>query len=298
MPDQTKTQPLANLAPAGKRWKARRLRPLCAPVAQVADLLVLSFAALSLQFLLTGGGAFRSAALTIKNVLLLLLCLVVWRLVLGSVGMYAPHRTRSLWDYGLRCVAGLNGCTLVLALIEMVWHRPGGVWRLLAVFWVTALAGMVLVRGLLWAKAGQHRAGRTGASWAGSGRRNLLIVGSGMRARELYAQVMEASPDGMYRMLGYLDSQLQDRCVPESMILGALADLEDVLLRHEVDEVVIALPMRTDYEAVGQVIATCQALGVQSQYFTDHFRLPQVDRPAAVHAPGEQTGRIPGPHER
>ena len=53
--------------------------------------------------------------------------------------------------------------------------------------------------------------------------------------------------------------------------LGPLRDLESVLIHEVVDEVLIALPIRSCYERIQEVIHTCERLGVQSAYLADIF---------------------------
>ena len=287
---QKSPDPQPSLLPfAGNRWKPRRLRPIAGSLAQAADLLILSGAYLGivlLPYLRRVHGSVSGVlqlSVSVRIVLVAALCVSTWRMIFVSVGLYTPQRTRSLMDYLLRCLIGLNSCTLVVGLIEVVLHSPASVWVVCELFWAVALGCMVLVRGMLLFRAGRARSRK---------RRTLIVVGSGQRAREVYAE-LEAHAEWDYQLLGFVDSEPQGGFVPAGMILGGIDDLEKILTQTVVDEVMIALPMKSQYEAVGYSIAVCQMLSIQSQYFTEYFgsasRTPHANR----NRPGEQAALQP-----
>jgi exopolysaccharide biosynthesis polyprenyl glycosylphosphotransferase len=52
---------------------------------------------------------------------------------------------------------------------------------------------------------------------------------------------------------------------------GSLSDLESILMRREMDEVLIALPIRSHYGEIQRVIETCWRLGIRCRYLADVF---------------------------
>ncbi len=280
MPD---TLPGLNSPWSGKGWKPRRLLPLFGRLVQAADLILLSAAWLGILLVARSSRSDRSFGPLLhltgsfRPILVAILCVFTWRIILVSVGMYSPRRTRSLADYLLRCIIGLNSCTAVVALIEAVLHGSGHLWRIGELFWVLCLLGMIFVRVVL--LLGSRKVGPRARS-----PRNLVVVGSGQRASLVMAE-LEAHAEWDYRLLGFVDSEPQGGFVPASMILGGIDDLERILTNLTVDECVIALPMKSQYEAVGYSIAVCQMLGIQSQYFSDSIGAgftkpgPQPTRP-------------------
>jgi exopolysaccharide biosynthesis polyprenyl glycosylphosphotransferase len=180
-----------------------------------------------------------------------------------SVGVYSPMRTRSLTNYLFRCVIALNSCTAVVGLIEVILRPGRDAWHTVEVFWVVALVVTVALRALLlvfdWLLRPMFRRGR-----------NLIIVGSGERARQVFEE-FKLHTEWDYRLVGFVDSEPQGGFVPAELILGGIDELEQILMHTVVDEVVIALPIKSQYEAVDSAITICQMLGIQSQYFTDYF---------------------------
>jgi exopolysaccharide biosynthesis polyprenyl glycosylphosphotransferase len=76
-------------------------------------------------------------------------------------------------------------------------------------------------------------------------------------------------------VLGFVDS-VANETVPRSRFvvrrtLGALDDLERILLREHVDEVHVGLPIRSHYGQIQEAIRVCERVGVKLVYPTDVF---------------------------
>jgi exopolysaccharide biosynthesis polyprenyl glycosylphosphotransferase len=101
---------------------------------------------------------------------------------------------------------------------------------------------------------------------------DVLVVGSGRRAQAMSGEVF--GPGGVRgRVVGFMDTAqavtahgLRDRW------LGRVEDLEAVVMRQAVDEVLIALPIKSCYGQIQDVIHTCERLGIQCTYLADVFQ--------------------------
>jgi exopolysaccharide biosynthesis polyprenyl glycosylphosphotransferase len=100
--------------------------------------------------------------------------------------------------------------------------------------------------------------------------RNAVIVGGGERAARV-CEELRNHLEWDYRMLGFVDSVSAEPLGSGGPNLGRVADLEDVLMRHVVDEVIVALPIKSHYTAIERVIAVCERIGVEVQYSEDLF---------------------------
>lgn len=235
-------------------------------LAQMLDLLVLSAAYLSLHFFPLArqrgiaSGDFLQMTLTLRGLVCGAFCLLSWRVILLAAELYTARRRRTFADYLLRWVIGVNACALAAGLANTFLNEPVGSWRFLEQFWALSLLGMSLVRAAILLRIRWRDAHE---DW------KLLIVGSGPRAGQVVAELEESSTR-RYQLLGFVDSQPQEGFVPASMMLGGITDLEQLLVTHRVDEVMIALPMKSQYETVGYTIAVCQMLGIRSSYRTDY----------------------------
>jgi hypothetical protein len=56
-------------------------------------------------------------------------------------------------------------------------------------------------------------------------------------------------------------------------MLGSLNQLEEILMSHVVDEVFIALPIKSCYTDIQAVIRSCEKVGVESKYLSDVFQV-------------------------
>ena len=272
---------------SGTSWSPRRLRAVSGRICQAADLIILSGGFLGIVILpsLTGdhsnlAGLFE-LRISLRNIFVAVMCISTWRMILMSVGMYTPSRTRSLSDYFFRCIIGLNSCTGVVGLVEVVLKSRTNAWQVVQSFWMSCFAMMLLLRValLLFDRTVRPRLRRT---------RSLIIVGSGERAQKVLTE-LQAHTEWDYRLVGFVDSEPQGGFVPAEMILGGIDALEHILMHTVVDEVVIALPIKSQYEAVDRAIGICQMLGIQSQYFTDYFGSAVTKRPAYTQPEG---GRV------
>ena len=254
----------------GSAWTPRRLRAVSSRLCQAIDLIALGGAFLGIVVLpdfLHADGSFNEflqLRVSLSNIIIAVFCVSTWRVVLMSVGVYSPLRTRSFRDYVFRCVIGLNSCTAVVGLIEVILGKRQIVWHVVEIFWVVSLLLMAGARLML---VGFDRVFRP----LMRRKRNLIIVGSGERAKQVYED-FKVHTEWDYSLIGFIDSEPQQGgFVPANLILGGIDSLEQILMHTVVDEVVIALPMKSQYETIGHIIEICQMLGIQSQYFTDYF---------------------------
>ena len=107
-----------------------------------------------------------------------------------------------------------------------------------------------------------------------SGSRDLIIVGSGPRAWASYERFQDPSHHYTH-VLGFVDSpngHLVSAAIQRQM-LGGLDELEAILMKQPVDEVVIALPAKSCYEQIQTAIQVCERAGVEAQYPSDVFQL-------------------------
>ena len=272
MEDRPRWNSTVNPPFSGGDWSPLRLRAVSGPLCQTIDMTILTGVYLAIAVLPISvqddgvPGGLLQPWLSPRNLLLAVMCLSTWWVILTSLAVYTPGRTRSLPAYVFRCVVGLNSCTAVVGLIEVVLHAGRDAWHLVEMYWLACLVLMTLARVvlLLFDRTVRRDPRRT---------RNVLIVGSGERAEQVFHE-LQARDEWDYRLVGFVDSEVQGGFVPEGLLLGGIGQLEEILPRMDVDEVVIALPLKSHSEVVGHAISVCQRLGVESQYFTDYFDAP------------------------
>jgi exopolysaccharide biosynthesis polyprenyl glycosylphosphotransferase len=243
----------------------RRLYIRACQVADTAVALVSLVAALlltNLGHMPTGLDGFLAVRITLEKLLLVCLFLLVWQTSFGLSGLYDWNRPINL-SQELSSAAAASTVGSVCSLIFVLRSSSGafGVGTALY-FWLAATGLVLLSRTILHALA---------LDSATSGSRDVIIVGSGPRASRLYRQLVGDRP-AECNVLGFVDS---NDAIPDDEIgrrlLGKLDQLESILMHRALDEVVIALPMRSSYSAIQNVIQVCERVGVRAKYLADVF---------------------------
>ena len=134
-------------------------------------------------------------------------------------------------------------------------------------FFVVALVGTIVSRTILKALV-------VGVRQNGRSLKNLVIVGCGPRGAE-FGKKVRNRPDFGYLLLGYIDeipppdNPLHGR--PEN-ILGPPSRAREILESHDVDEVVITLPIASHYQTIADVISMCEELAIDILVPSDFFQ--------------------------
>jgi exopolysaccharide biosynthesis polyprenyl glycosylphosphotransferase len=103
--------------------------------------------------------------------------------------------------------------------------------------------------------------------------KNLLIVGTGKRARA-FADFMAGHKEWGYRVTGFLDSspQIVGKEVGGWPVIGTLGDLPRILKEKVIDQVVFVIPRKWLVD-IEECVKHCEAVGVPATLSTDFFEL-------------------------
>jgi exopolysaccharide biosynthesis polyprenyl glycosylphosphotransferase len=235
----------------------------------------------------TGLGAFLALSLTLKNLLLLALTILAWRGIFLALGLYNYNKIRSR---AYETVAVALACSLFSVVSLFLWpvlfsNTPS--LKATLIIWSCTLVAALAVRYSL-------RLYELEISPRMREERNILIVGTGPRAQQIYR---EAVKQRSWSVLGFLDAVGGYRCPAdlESMFLGPIEKLERILMQHVVDEVLIALPILSCHEQIQFVITQCEKMGVEVRYFPHVFKscLTARQDDAAAEIPAVVLSEIP-----
>lgn len=206
-----------------------------------------------------GLNSFLSARITVKNVLLLIFLATAWPLVFHLFGLYQARVCRHFKSEAGRLIAATTagaGLALVFPLTSStgtvtVWQMP--------YFWLAQLTLCLLVRtGRRAVDHARHRHSR-----------RALIVGSGHLARRAYRDI-HSDRSHRYEVVGFVDDPISGH--HSEPLIATLMDLEQILMREVIDEVVIALPVKSCYQQIQYVISVCERAGVKAKYGADMFK--------------------------
>ncbi|MBL8488313.1 MAG: sugar transferase [Rhodocyclaceae bacterium] len=188
---------------------------------------------------------------------------IAWHAAMKMSGVYRSHRLSSAQN--VREI--LNGSALGslfaagLAVLFQLREIPFAVaftaWMLAAV--LTMASRLVLYRVLVLLR--RH----------GRNLRAVLILGSGSRAEAVLGLIKDAAAG--YRALGYVDAEPNREWEERTGLryLGSLPVLPKVLAANVVDEVFVALPLRSHYDATAVAIRQCEEQGVLVRLPLDIF---------------------------
>jgi exopolysaccharide biosynthesis polyprenyl glycosylphosphotransferase len=201
----------------------------------------------------------------LTKLLLMMAFLGAWHTSFAAVELYDPRRVRRWRDEAQRLVAGTLPGTV--ALLGYLASHPGPriedsrLFGAAAAFWLIAFFGTSgtrsVLRLVLPAKAGPRRP-------------RVLILGNGPRGQRVQ-RTLAADPSG-HEVLGFVDSRRNGVPLDVSRrTLGTLDELERLLMRNVVDEVIIALPVKSKYAQIQHAISTCERMGVDARYLADVF---------------------------
>jgi exopolysaccharide biosynthesis polyprenyl glycosylphosphotransferase len=157
-------------------------------------------------------------------------------------------------------IAGAACLTVVLALSGAWQFATGSAWGGVWLASLTATLGLYYTPRIATQRLAATRP------------RRVIIVGSGSRAVNLARRIWSPSNGTAHELLGFVDSNpVPAHPWVERNKLGRLEDLERILMAEVVDEVLIALPIKSQYSQIQRVIGICEDAGTESKYLADIF---------------------------
>ena len=195
--------------------------------------------------------------ISVRNLVLIALCLATWRFCLWAVGLY---RSTSTADLMKRVAGGVLLCT-PLAVFALLQRNTGGHIALpVGLFTVSACALLMCSRGvvsmsaiLFHAHARPHRV--------------AVIVGSGNLAQQLAADLRQSTAYE-YEIHGFVDTDQQPGSLNIGPRLGDIESLSEILMHTPVDDVFLGLPVKSQYDTIQRVTEIVEIAGVQTQFPT------------------------------
>jgi exopolysaccharide biosynthesis polyprenyl glycosylphosphotransferase len=223
-----------------------------------------------------GVAEFLAIRITLKNLALIGLFAVTWYALLSAFQLYETDRPRRLTpELKILLRACCFGTAPALLIAACSVSGAFGV-REAALFWMSATLALAGIR--VSARALGNVLGPRLAR-----RRNCLIVGSGPVAFKLYEALL-ASPAVVYNVAGFVDkpgAPLVAEAIRDRM-LGNLTELRNILKNRAIDEVLIALPIKSCYAQIQDAIHVCEEAGVECKLPSDSFcysiAKPRVER--------------------
>jgi len=193
---------------------------------------------------------------------------IMWLIVFFAVGLYRPWYAASRFDELALLFKTISIGSLILFFVIFLDDAGKPTTTnsrlLIAIYWVVIL--LMVTGGRMVLRSVQRR-----MLIAGIGVHNTIIVGSPARSRELYNEVVKYPGLG-YKVVGLVGVDRRraghkHRRVP---VMGGIEDLHDVIGKHNVREVLIALDS-TDHGRLLDIIAKCNGQKVGLKIMPDLY---------------------------
>ena len=212
--------------------------------------------------------AFLSMRIKLENGLLFLAVLAVWHSVFSGVGLYRSKRLEARRNDVKDVLKATSIGTLLLIVIGILFRIRMFTPIFFVGFWVMSSSTMVGYRLVL----------RRLLAWVrihGRNLRRILIVGTNQRAVR-FARSIESKPELGYELMGFVDEEWPGREVFRASGYPVVGDCEhfpQLLREHIVDEVVLALPMKSCYMQASRIATQSREQGILVRSLTDIFDL-------------------------
>lgn len=212
--------------------------------------------------------SFLSMRIKLQNAIVFLAVLAVWHGVFSAVGLYQSKRLEGRRNELKEVVKATSIGTFVLLVAGILFRIRMTTPLFVVSFWCASTSITVASRLFL----------RPLLSWIrihGRNLRRILIVGTNQRAVR-FAQSIESKPELGYELMGFVDGEWAGHEAFRTSGYPIVADwnhFPQLLREHVVDEVMLALPMRSCYEQALSIATQSREQGVIVHFLADIFEL-------------------------
>jgi len=208
---------------------------------------------------------YLSQRVKVANAILGFALLLSWYAAFAAQGLYVSHRLSSMAEELKEIATAVmisSGALLVAAQLGN-WPTINAI--TVAEFSLLAFTLIACVRVALRLNLRRLRA-------RGHNVKSLLLVGGGARGRRFAAQLKRRQDLG-YKLIGYVDTDLAfagDELAGAPW-LGQIADLPRIVANEVIDEVTIALPIKSHYTQIETAVALLEEQGITTHLLSDLF---------------------------
>lgn len=239
---------------------------------------------------------FFAMRVKIQNFLIFSAFLFAWHLAFSSFGLYASRRLGERRKEAIDVLKATSLGTLIVLAGSLVFRVTLATPVFFLVFWmvstVTAICSRLALRAVL---ATVRKNGRN--------LRDVLVVGTNGRALSFVRKII-SHPELGYRVIGFVDQEWEGTAAVRDGGFELACDFDGVpqfLRESVVDEVVMALPMRSFHYQASQIAAYCEEQGITVRQLSNIFDL-KMARSSAEEWEGDplithRTGAIEGSHQ-
>lgn len=208
---------------------------------------------------------FLSTRVKVLNALLCALLLVIWAVSFSLQGVYRSHRLSALREELNEIARAIFFASAALLIVGQL-----GQWRTITVFTAASVGLIAMV--LIGATRVLLRLNLRRLRLRGHNLKKILIIGTGPRAEWFAKQVLHRHDFG-YSLVGYVDTKVRfnNNGLSHVAWLGDVQDLPRIISNEVIDEVFIALPIKSQYSQIESAITTLEEQGIPVHLLSDLF---------------------------
>jgi len=208
---------------------------------------------------------FLSTRIKVGNALLGALLLIIWAVAFSLQGVYRSHRLSAFREELSEIARAIFFASTALLIVGQL-----GKWRTITVFTAASIGLIAML--LIGTTRMLLRLNLRRLRLRGHNLKKILIIGTGPRAEWFAKQVLYRHDFG-YSLVGYIDSKVRfnNNGLSHVTWLGDVQDLPRIISNEVIDEVFIALPIKSQYSQIESAITTLEEQGIPVHLLSDLF---------------------------
>ena len=208
---------------------------------------------------------YLSERVKVTNAILGALLLFSWYAAFAAQGLYVSHRLTSRTKEVIEVARAIAICAVALLVAAQLGRWPTISLRTIAGFALLSFAVIVSLRLALRYNLRRLRE-------HGHNVKSLVIVGGGMRGQRFAAHIKRRHDLG-YEILGFVDSDpvYAGGSLEGAKHLGTIEELPAIIANEIIDEVAVALPIKSHYSEIEKTVGLLEEQGITTHVLSDLF---------------------------
>ncbi len=189
---------------------------------------------------------------------------IVWLAAAAERGLWNIRQREGIAAYLSALTKAVGDSTVFCVFVMALFTRDGLEREFLVTLCLTSLTSLLFARGMVRLVLKQL--------WqSGMGLRTSVIIGANDRAFRLVEAIQSREKYG-YQVVGLLENEAGRQSALKGVdvpYLGTIDALPTILKERKVDDVFVALPVRSQYEVVEQITRQCEKAAVPIHFIAD-----------------------------
>jgi exopolysaccharide biosynthesis polyprenyl glycosylphosphotransferase len=234
--------------------------------------LILSMLAVSNGVTIPSLSQLGQVEIKILNLVFFLIALFAGHLIFLNFKLYHSKRLAEKSKEIADVLKATSACAILILIEGILFKIDAITVSVIAVFWclcsLTTIVSRIVLRYFLkWIRV------------YGRNLRYVLIIGTNRRAIQ-FAEKLLSSPELGYRLIGFVDNEwieIDNLRNNKNRLVCNLDNFQSFIRNKIVDEVIIALPVKSFYDQASRIITICEEQGIIVRYLSSIFPSSKTD---------------------